>query len=64
MTTACFLSAIANKKRRTGKISVAFPRDVQIFGRLDTGMRASFTGSRPPPPLTSVILLSLVLHDL
>ena len=32
-----------------------FFRDTQGFGRLDTGSRAGFTSSRPPPPWSSVL---------
>ena len=35
-----------------------FFKDAQGFGRLDTGSRAGFTSSRPPPPWTSVFQFS------
>ena len=37
-----------------------FFRDAQGFGRLDAGLRAGFTSSRPPPPWTSVLQFSFV----
>ena len=33
----------------TGQDSWGFFRDAQGFGQLDTGSRAGFTSSRPPP---------------
>ena len=50
-----FFPTRANKKRRTGKIRGAFPRDAEGFERLDAGSRAGFISSRPPPPWTSEV---------
>jgi hypothetical protein len=58
-----FSSYEGHKERRTGKIRGTFFRDAQGFGRLDTGSRAGFTSSRPPPPWTSVFQFSLFLYD-
>ena len=49
--TESFLSTRAHKKGGTGKIIGAFKKDTQSFGQLDAGSCASFTGSRPPPPM-------------
>ena len=38
-----------------GQDSWGFFKDAQGFGRLDTGSRAGFTSSRPPPPWTSYV---------
>ena len=57
-----FSSYEGHKERRTGKISWGFFRDTHGFRRLDTGSRAGFTSSRPPPPWTSVFQYSLFLY--
>ena len=41
----------------------SFFKGAQDFGRLDAGLRAGFTSSRPPQPWTSVCNLSLFLLD-
>ena len=46
-----------------GQDSWGFFKDARDFGRLDTGSRAGFTSSRPPPPWTSVFQFSLFLYD-
>ena len=46
-----------------GQDSLGFFRDAQRFGQLDAGPCAGFTGSRPPPPWTSVFQFSLFLYD-
>ena len=47
-----------------GQDSWGFFRDAQGFGRLDTGSRAGFASSRPPPPWTSVCEFSFFfLYD-
>ena len=38
-------------------------RGAQGFGQLGAVSRASFTGSRPPPPWTSVLFVFLLLYD-
>ena len=48
--TVCFHPTRAIKDRQVGKILGAFFRDARGFGRLDTGSRAGFNASRPPPP--------------
>ena len=58
-----FSSYEGHKERRTGKIRGAFFRMHRAFGRLDADSRAGFTGSRPPPPWTSVFQFSLLLYD-
>ena len=51
-----------HKERRAGKIRRAFFRDAQSFGRLDAGLRAGSTSSRPPSPWTSVFNFFLFLY--
>ena len=46
---------------RTGNIPKPVFMYAQGFGRLDAGSRASFTGSRPPPPRTSIPKISSLL---
>ena len=47
-----------------GQDSRGFFKGAQGFGRLDTGSRAGFTSSRPPPPpWTSVFQFSIFLYD-
>ena len=62
LTTVCFLSTRVNKERCTGKIPGGVFRDAQGFGRLEAGTRASFTGSRPLLPWTSLPHFSLFLR--
>ena len=45
-----------------GQESWGFFRDAQVFGRLDSGSRAGFTITSPPP-WTSVFQFFLVLYD-
>ena len=46
-----FSSYEGHIERRTGKISWGFIfKDAQGFGRLNAGLCAGFTSSRPPPP--------------
>ena len=42
-----FSSYEGHKERLTGKIRGSFFKDAQGFGRLDAGLRAGFTSSRP-----------------
>ena len=56
-----FSSYEGHKERRTGKIRGAFFKDAQGFRRLDAGLRAGFTSSRPPPPWTSIFHVSIFL---
>ena len=58
LTMVCFLLTKENKERRMDKISGAFSRDAQGFGRLDDGKRAVFTSLRAPPLLTLVLRFS------
>ena len=46
-----------------GQDAKGFFRGARSFRRLDVGSRAIFTGSRSPPPWTSVFQFSLFLLD-
>ena len=48
-----FSSCEGQQGAANGQDSWGFFRDAQDFGRLNTGSRAGFTSSRPPPPWTS-----------
>ena len=51
------------QRAANGQDSWGFFKDAQGFGRLDADSCAGFTGSRRPPPWTSVFHFSLFLYD-
>ena len=57
-----FSSYEGQQEAANGQDSWGFFGDAQSFGRLDTGSRASFTSSRPPPPWTSVFQFTIFLY--
>ena len=59
-----FTSYESQQGAANGQDSCVLFKDVQGFGRLDTGSRAEFTSSRPPRPWTSVFQFSIIAYEM